>query len=527
MTNLARASALLGAISSAGCREVVVCGGSRNAPLLAALAAREDFRVWNFFEERSAAFFAVGRIRATGDPVAVVTTSGTAAAELLPAAIEAHYSGDPLVLVTADRPPRHRGTGAPQAIEQAGLFGAYVEASVDLAPGGEIGRICWSGTRPIHLNIGFDEPLLDGDPAPAEGPPMDIERVALPDPEGAALEISSFLERASRPLILVGGLPEREREACRNFAILVGAPLYAEPLSGLREDPLLESLTLRSGEAILRRGGFDAVLRVGSVPAVRYWRDLDETLTSTPALSASSLPFSGLGRGAHLRCDLAATLPLVRVAPRPDREIHRLDRVLAGRLRELFAKEKRSEPAIVRALSEWIPEGSLVYLGNSLPIREWDLFATRRRTFAYAANRGANGIDGQISTFLGMASETRENWCVVGDLTALYDLSSPWVLAQMPESAPIRIVVVNNGGGRIFSRVPSLRAVPAAERERLFENPHAIGFDQWAAMWDLDHFNRIRPRRPLSSRSVIELRPEAEATSRFLERYDALMKGEP
>ncbi|HSN69501.1 MAG TPA: hypothetical protein VLV48_09660, partial [Thermoanaerobaculia bacterium] len=385
-----------------------------------------------------------------------------------------------------------------------------------------------SATQPIHINIGFDEPLLAGDarPLPSSGLFTRAPREAS-DPESSAREIAAFLERSARPLILIGGLAgDAEREASRNFAIPLGAPIYAEPLSGLREDLDLETLVLRSGEAILHRGEFDAVLRLGSVPSIRYWRDLDEGL-AIPVLSASSLPFGGLGRGAHLQCDLAKTLPLVRVAPRPNREIHRLDHALAGRTRELFEKEKRSEPALVRELSEWIPEGSLVYLGNSLPIREWDLYATRRRRFSFGANRGANGIDGQLSTFLGMAKEGRENWCLVGDLTALYDLSSPWVIPQIADSAPIRIVIINNRGGRIFSRVPSLRAVPESERERLFENPHAIGFEQWAAMWGLDYFDRLRPRRPLAPRSVIELRPEADQTSRFLEAYDALARGTP
>ena len=528
MTNLERASALLGALHGAGCREAVVCGGSRNAPLIAALAARGDFRLWNFFEERSAAFFALGRIRATRLPVAVVTTSGTAAAELLPASIEAHYAGDPLILITADRPERHRGTGAPQAIEQVGLFGPYVEASVDLPSGRPIDPIAWSATRPLHINIGFDEPLLTGDARPL--PPSGLITIGPSadgtDPEPCAREIAAFLERSSKPLIIFGGLAADELDACLSFAIQLGAPIYAEPLSGLREDLHLETLVLRSGEAILRRGDFDAVVRIGNVPALRYWRDLDETL-SIPVLSVSRLPFAGLGRGTHLRCDLAKTLPLVQVAPRPNREIHRADHVLAGRVRELFEKGKRSEPSLVRELSEWIPEGSLVYLGNSLPIREWDLYATRRRRFSFAANRGANGIDGQLSTFLGMAGEGRENWCVVGDLTALYDLPAPWVMRQIPESVAIRIVIINNGGGRIFSRVPSLGAVPESERERLFENPHAIGFEQWAAMWELDYFDRLRPRRPLSPRSVIELRPEADETSRFLEAYDAIMRGTP
>jgi 2-succinyl-5-enolpyruvyl-6-hydroxy-3-cyclohexene-1-carboxylate synthase len=215
----------------------------------------------------------------------------------------------------------------------------------------------------------------------------------------------------------------------------------------------------------------------------------------------------------------------VRVSPRENPAIHHLDHLITGRRRELFAKEKASEPAIFRALSESISEGSFVYLGNSLPIREWDLFAARGRAFVYGANRGANGIDGQLSTFLGMAREDRENWCVVGDLTALYDLAAPWVLSQLHGSATIRIVVVNNGGGRIFSRVPSLRAVAEKDRERLFENPHRIRFDGWAAMWGLEYSTVIRPPRPLSSRAVIELAPDAKATERFYEGYDAIVAG--
>ncbi len=526
MTNLERAAALIESIRSAGCSEAIVCGGSRNAPLIAALAAREDFRLWNFFEERSGAFFALGRARSTGAPVAVVTTSGTAVAELLPAAIEAHYSGVPLILVTADRPERHRGTGAPQAIEQPGLFGPYAEASIDIVPGDSMPRVAWSGRSPIHLNIGFDEPLLDGEARTPAGTPFELTPLDLEDPEAAAAAIAAFLDRAGRPALLVGQLAEPERRAVKNFAIQIAVPTYAEPLSGLRDDPALEHLAIRSGEAILRRAGFDAVLRIGGVPSVRFWRDLDETLTDVPVLSVSELPFGGLGRGEHLQCDLASTLPLVRVAPRENRDILHLDHTLTGRRRELFAKEKGSEPSMFRALSEWIPEGSFVYLGNSLPIREWDLFAARGKAFTYGANRGANGIDGQISTFLGMAQEDRENWCIVGDLTALYDLASPWVLPQLPERVAIRIVVVNNGGGRIFSRVPSLRSIAEKERERLFENPHAIGFASWAAMWGLEYVDRIPPRKSLSRRCVVELHPDAASTTRFNALYDALMKGD-
>lgn len=146
MDNIDSARRLIEEVRGLGTRDFCVCAGSRNSPLLAVLGTD----VYSFVDERSAAFFAIGRSKLHGAPVAVVTTSGTAAAELLPAAIEAYYSGIPLILMTADRPARFRGTGAPQSIEQIGLFGVYAETALE----------SWSGARPLHLNIEFDEPLL-------------------------------------------------------------------------------------------------------------------------------------------------------------------------------------------------------------------------------------------------------------------------------------------------------------------------------------------------------------------------------
>ena len=169
MTNLAAARAIIERLRGAGVTDFCVCGGSRNAPLLAVLAElavgrsplagepsaangqQPTVNVFSFVDERAAAFFALGRAKRDGKPVAVITTSGTAAAELLPAAIEAYYSGAALVLITADRPARFRGTGAPQSIEQPGLFGVY--AATDF-PG-------WNRRVPLHLNVEFDEPLID------------------------------------------------------------------------------------------------------------------------------------------------------------------------------------------------------------------------------------------------------------------------------------------------------------------------------------------------------------------------------
>jgi 2-succinyl-5-enolpyruvyl-6-hydroxy-3-cyclohexene-1-carboxylate synthase len=151
MTNLERARRLIASVRAAGVSDFCVCAGSRNSPLLAVLAATDAVRLLSFVDERSAAFFALGRAKRDERPVAVVTTSGTAVAELLPATIEAFYSATPLTLITADRPERYRGTGAPQCIDQIGIFGSYAETAIER----------WSGTRPLHLNIEFDEPLID------------------------------------------------------------------------------------------------------------------------------------------------------------------------------------------------------------------------------------------------------------------------------------------------------------------------------------------------------------------------------
>ena len=151
MANVRRASGLIDDVRAAGVTDFCVCAGSRNSPLLAVLGVLTDVRLFSFVDERSAAFFALGRAKQHGVPVAIVTTSGTAVAELLPAAIEAFYSGIPLILISADRPARYRGTGAPQSIEQEAIFGVYAETSLE----------SWSRTTPLHLNIEFDEPLID------------------------------------------------------------------------------------------------------------------------------------------------------------------------------------------------------------------------------------------------------------------------------------------------------------------------------------------------------------------------------
>ncbi|HYM60198.1 MAG TPA: 2-succinyl-5-enolpyruvyl-6-hydroxy-3-cyclohexene-1-carboxylic-acid synthase [Thermoanaerobaculia bacterium] len=532
--NVLAATHILRLAYDAGVRCVCVCAGSRNSPLLASLGGTRGVQIFSFADERGAAFFALGWSKRAGAPVAVITTSGTAVAEMLPAAIEAFYSGIPLMLITADRPARYRGSGAPQAIEQRGIFGPYAEPCIDLDVDAALALAAleWTQRRPLHINIAFDEPLIDG-PVPdlliSEALPQNQRLPAVP----ADVEpLRRALETWRRPLVLLGGLTSRDRDAVRTFARQLGAPVYAEPLSGLRDDPAIAQILVRSGERMLARGGFDGVVRIGGVPALRFWRDLDETRYELPVVSVSPLPFPGLAPSTSdvqrhvIQGEISAILSAIEVPPRGrDDGFHDEDAAMAKRFAAILDDEPRSELAMVRALSRAIPRGSHIFLGNSLPIREWDLAAVREpRDFAFAANRGANGIDGEISTFFGLCDPNAANVCLAGDLTALYDLGAPWIVRQLDERVRFTIAVLNNGGGRIFSRVASLRALPAAVREGIIENSHALRFEGWASMWGLSYaaLETVPDPLPAGDRGVLELLPDVAASKRVWDRYDAM-----
>src|SRR6266852_746330 len=284
-------------------------------------------------------------------------------------------------------------------------------------------------------------------------------------------------------LILIGGLAPHHRDRVRDFCLRSNGAVYAEPLSGLREDAQLDGLLVRN-ERMLARGNFDCVIRIGNVPTLRFWRDLD----AMPAhvQHYSDLPFAGLTRGEVRPIE---ELTVGRAEARPT--FLDEDRKKAQELAGILDAEPQSELAMVRALSQRIPPGARIYLGNSLPIREWDLVATREpRGFTIEANRGANGIDGQLSTFFGQCDPQRANVAVVGDLTAMYDLNAPWIVPQLDATTRFRIFVINNGGGRIFDRVSALRKVAPEVRERLIENAHEIRFEHWAKMWKLAYSQR-------------------------------------
>ena len=515
-TNRALAGELLAVLRLAGVRTICLCPGGRNAPLVLAFeAARDIFDVVTFFEERSAAFFALGRIKRDGAPAAVVTTSGTAAAELLPAVLEAKHSGLLLIAVTADRPQRLRGTGAPQTIDQPPLFAAAGAAQADIEAPGQLSELP-HGDGPVHLNVCFDEPLVDAEPVSiARGPAVAPHtRRAWMDEKQARAACDDFFGRVKNPLVLVSSLEESEAKHLAPWLASLSCPLYLEAVSQLRDHRNLQEFSLQSGERILLTPecacACDGILRIGGVPTPRFWRECDST--EKPLLHVSTADFTGTARRdpvvpVSLFAEISGNYG---PAGGKNSALFSRDRAAAERLEQLLSDEPASETAMVRALDEKIAGNARVFLGNSLPIREWDLCASRSPgARSYFANRGVNGIDGLVSTALGLCGSNRPTVAVMGDLSALYDLPGLWPAEQLSDP-DITLAVINNGGGMIFERM---------FRHPGFRNAHGIRLRGWAEMFGW-HYGMVREAGeiwPQGKPRLLELLPDAEATSRFAE----------
>lgn len=488
--NAAVIGALMAELDALGVVEFCVCAGARNAALLDALTRRMPrITLRNFFEERSAAFFALGRVMQTRRPVAVVTTSGTAVAELFPAVMEAHYQALPLVVVTADRPSRYRGSGAPQAVEQRSIFGCYPMRDVEMEHEEGAGVFIFSGGEenagmgPVHFNVCLEEGLS------AEGKHKAAAVTSLPAPEQVndqhRDDWSAFWKTEGNLVVLASGMHPEDAQMAREFLLKLQAPIVAEATSNLLADEALQSLLVPGGEQALKQIAPRRVLRLGAVPSWRWWRDL-ETREDVSVLNVTRAAFRGLARTDRVFLVPWEMIEKVESGRLKAEGQEAQPQVMHERLQRLLETHPHSEPAWMRHLSRVIGAGATVFLGNSLPIREWNLAAAPPEPGTrFFANRGANGIDGLISTWLGVGAGAEESWLIVGDLSALYDMSAPWILPQLRVDRR-RIVVINNGGGKIFSRVAWLKHADA-ETKRVMENPHAISFEPWARMWGMDY----------------------------------------
>ncbi len=524
--NITLAGTILQALADKGVENILICAGARNSPLVMQLNQCKGFQLWNFYDERSAGFFALGRSQRDQRPVAVITTSGTAVAELLASAVEATYTQTPLIFITADRPRSYRGTGAPQSIDQVGLFFKYVETCVDIAvskeaPKESLDLSMWSGQAPLQINICFEEPLID-----ERVPDLDFTNKIKKELPPPVRFNPRQLKTLNQPLVIVGPLSIAEAQYVAPILEKLGAPIYAEALSNLHVFTSLGPLLIQSGEKLVstsfRKAWSQSILRVGGVPTLRFWRDLEESFSSLPVLSIANSEWKGLSRPSLHFVGLENLL-LVKAEWQVDsrKEIFREDQEKKLAIQNLIEKYSQSEQALTYELTKSICEKKseqFLYVGNSLPIRHLDLnqslLGPRPNLLRKAGNRGANGIDGQISSFFGGSDQRAENWCIVGDLTALYDLGSPWVCQQM-DAEKLRLVIINNQGGMIFKSM---------FQKEIFLNRHSVDFSKWAGMWHWPYqkWTQIPLPDDLPDQVVIEIHPNSEQSDHFSLEYSRL-----
>ena len=527
--NLEAALVFLAALMRCGLSQVVVCPGSRSAPLAqaAGLLESQGLGLHTCLDERSAAFFALGLGRASGQAVAVITTSGTAVANLLPATVEADYGTIPLLLITADRPDQLKGCGANQSVNQecfltanvrwlgqghgAGLAAMADGAIAELAQAALLAaRGSGAAPGPVHLNLPFAEPLH------ADGPALMQARVALketlaagsaPSPALLPRSISAALPPAwpaddaaplpdlDRPGLVVAGpwrgFPQNwqgQVEALGRWQRRTGWPVLADGLSGLRGLAQLQlvasyDLLLDAPEPDLRPA---QVLRLGSLPASRRLQRWLAGLGVPQWLVSEADPrcLDPLGCRCHQSAaGLAGWMALWPEAcwlARPDPaslELAAVWQKREGGLQDWLAHvlpPGAAEPTLARLLGQVLPADLPLVIANSSPVRDWESFgdptAPWRPVYGF---RGASGIDGTLSSACGVAEALGQAVLLSGDLALLHD-SHGW-LWQRQLRGRLTVILINNGGGGIFEQLP-IRPMPeeALDFERLFAMPQPL-----------------------------------------------------
>lgn len=505
------------------CEELVRCGvtdactspGSRSTPLVLSLARTRGLTAWSHVDERVAGFFALGLAKRTGRPVAIACTSGTAAAELAPAVIEAAEARVPLLVLSADRPPELRDVGAGQTIDQLKLYGAaakrFVEVGTHAATPARVRwmralacRAVWSALDgrpgPVHLNFPLREPLvLDGplpdDPAPGrvDGRPW-VAHPVVPAPDALPKVPVAPAARA----VIVAGREERDPglgEALVGFAAAARYPLLADPLSGARRGPA----AVAHYDALLRDERLAAelrpelVLRVGDLPTskpLRAW------LASLAGVEQVALDAEGAWHDpagvvtaridASPRATLAALAPEHRDAGEPQwlERWRAADRAAAGAIASVLG-DGLSEPRVAAELVDALPAEATLFAAASMPVRDLETFAAARDGGPRVlSNRGANGIDGTVAAALGAAAAGDGPVVLhVGDVALAYDLTA--LLSARRLGLSLTIVLVNNDGGGIFHFLPVARE--GADFERHVATPHGLDFAQAAALYGARH----------------------------------------
>jgi 2-succinyl-5-enolpyruvyl-6-hydroxy-3-cyclohexene-1-carboxylate synthase len=455
-TNLARN--IVRQLIELGIEDAVLSPGSRNAPLSIALYQAEQkglIRLHVRIDERGAAFFALGITKATGKYVPVICTSGTAVANYYPAVLEAHHSDNNLLLLTADRPARLRKTGSNQTTLQGKIFGDFVRHSFDSASSIDIAHLL-NGSGPVHLNLQFDEPLL-----PEES--LDwLAGIHHRELEPTPTHKTQIDVTSKRNIVIVGhdraGFPESEIE---KLARDLGAPLIAEdPLRF--KDAIAHSPIVLSDERVRNELKPELAIVIGRTTLSRstnaYLQVAEKTLVIDPRVKAIDT--------ARTADEILEVIPSIKNNVETDQDW--FDR---WRKHEALAKEalstypEWSEGALASLVAADLENDSALFVASSRPIRDIEAFASPRADVTTYANRGLAGIDGNISTAMGIATHHDETFAILGDLAFLHDVSA----LSNPTNDVLTIIVVDNNGGGIFSTLPQ-QGVEGFEK--IFGTPH-------------------------------------------------------
>jgi 2-succinyl-5-enolpyruvyl-6-hydroxy-3-cyclohexene-1-carboxylate synthase len=488
-----------------GVVHAVVSPGSRSTPLALALAADERLTLHVHHDERSAAFLALGIGLATGAPALVLTTSGTAAVELHPAVVEAHHARVPLLVCTADRPAELQQIGAPQTVDQTHLYGRAVRWFAEPGVADRDRSSTWRSLAaravaeafgpvpgPVHLNLAFRDPLV-GRPGPlpagrAEGAPWHAVGRHPAPPHPADVDGVVAALGAGRRGVIVAGDRSGDADVVHGLASALGWPVLADARAPARQP---RPATVAAFDAILRHEPFasghrpEVILRLGATPASKVlgqwmaatgaeqlaieahgaWLDPDRTastvLAGDPTAWCRALVGRLAGGGEGADAGWCGSWAAAEAAARS---------AIAG---ATGGGGEATEPAVARSLVAALPDGAALVVSSSMPVRDVEWYADPRLGLQVLGNRGANGIDGVVSTAVGVAAaRSGPTALLIGDIAFLYDTNG--LLALPAREVDLTIVVVDNRGGGIFSFLPQARQVPAERFELLFGTPHQV-----------------------------------------------------
>jgi 2-succinyl-5-enolpyruvyl-6-hydroxy-3-cyclohexene-1-carboxylate synthase len=512
-------SVLVETLHRLGLREVVISPGSRSTPLTMAFTRHPDIESIPVLDERSAAFFALGLARRRHRPVTLLCTSGTAGANYFPAVIEAQESGVPLLVITADRPPEMRECRSGQTIDQQKLYGGHVnfhhEFAVPQATLPQLRylrqttahaweRTLWPVAGPVHLNAPFRDPLPpieDGQTAAVRGE-LD-EKIffsALRQSDPMRATPAGRVRLGGRGIIVAGQArpsdPEGYAKAVESISRKLGWPVLADALSPLRHHAHLVSNLVTTYDLIARSGRLTKALQPDHVLCLQDWptskplrqwlqeADIPTTFVSDHAQNPDALH----GRSRLLRCAVPAFAQVVQGGAKVRGWLAAwlgAERSLARRLgRALAQSDERFEGRVGALLPVVLPKGTPLFVANSMPVRDLEYFCpANRRGLEVHCNRGANGIDGTLSTALGLAHGNRPAVLLTGDLALLHDTNGFLSVPRFRGS--LTIVLINNRGGGIFGHLPVARF--EAPFEKFFATPQHADFRSLCAAYRVGH----------------------------------------